>query len=105
MKEKIAIWKAKLKTWKLQAQALWRDREIIKTEIRMLVAAFPIACHVVQELSDTKFFGATKTQIAFQRVRYDLKLKGYKVDDISGGISFIAVSLAYFYQLKGIGKI
>jgi hypothetical protein len=112
MREKIAIWKARLKElevqyniWKAQAEALWRDREVIKTEFRILKAAFPIACKVVAELSTTEFFGPTRTQIAFQRVRYELTLKGFKADEITGGCTFIAVSLAYFYAIKGIGKV
>lgn len=105
MKEKIAIWKAKLKAWKIQAEALWRDREVIKAEWNALVAAFPIACRVVAELSATEYFGPTRTQIAFQRVRYEMALKGHKTDDLTGGMIFIAVSVAYFYQIKNIGKV
>ncbi len=105
MKEKIAIWKATLKAWKIQAEAIWRDREVIKKEWRLLLVAFPVACQSVSELSSTQFFGPTKTQIAFQRVRYELTLKGYNQDDMSGALLFLAVSLAYFYQVKNLGKV
>lgn len=105
VKEKLAIWKAKLKAWKLQAGALWRDREVIKTEIRALIAAFPLARDVVSNLSATEFFGPTKTQIAWQRVRYELILKGHNVDDLTGAIIFAAIAFAYLYQIKGIGKV
>lgn len=94
-----------LKAWKAQANAIWRDRQVIKREIQVLVGAFPIACKVVSDLSSTEYFGPTRTQIAFQRVRYELALKGFKVDDLTGAVIFAAISFAYLHNIKGIGKV
>jgi hypothetical protein len=102
VKDKIAIWKAKLKWVYTLTASAWRDRAIIRSEWEMLKIAFPIAVTAVNELQDTKFFGATRTQIAFQKVQYELKLRKVPQDDLTGAMVFVAVSLAYLHTIKGI---
>ena len=103
MKEKIHAFIQTLKTWKSQVDAAWRDREIIKADLQVIRSAFPIASKVVKDLNESQFFGATRTQIAMQRVKYELNLKGIKDDDLVA-LVFIVISLVYLYETRGIAN-
>jgi len=103
MKQKIHAFIATLKTWKSQVDAVWRDREIIKADLKVIRSALPIASKVVKELNDSQFFGATRTQIAMQRVKYELNLQGIKDDDLVA-LVFLVISLVYLYETRGIAN-
>jgi hypothetical protein len=70
-------------------------------DIWLLVRCYPIAkgqvlaVSVEAKATGLSYTGPTRTQIAYNKIRTDLVKKGWKDDNITGAVIYIAVSLAY----------
>jgi hypothetical protein len=70
-------------------------------DLWLLVRCYPLAKRQVLAVSaeakssGIEYTGPTRTQIAYNKVRTQLVKKGWKDDNITGAIIYIAVSLAY----------
>jgi hypothetical protein len=69
-------------------------------DLWLLVKCYPVARRRVLKLSEDKYPGVVRTQIAYNEVRTELIKKGYKDDSITGAIIYIAVSLAYLTSVR-----
>ena len=69
-------------------------------DLWLLVKCCPVARRRVLKLSKEKYPGVVLTQIAYNEVRTELLKKGYKDDNITGAVIYIAVSLAYLTSVR-----
>ena len=66
----------------------------------LLVRCYPVARRRVLNLSKDRYPGVVRTQIAYNETRTELLKKGWKDDNITGAIIYIAVSLAYLTSVR-----
>lgn len=64
-------------------------------DLWLLIRAYPSAKRAVTLKRETVYPGVVLTQIAYQEIRTALIKKGWKDDQITGAIIYIALSLAY----------
>lgn len=69
-------------------------------DLWLLIRAYPASKRAVTKKRDTRYPGVVLTQIAYQEARTELVHKGYKDDDITGAVIYIAVSAAYLFNRK-----
>lgn len=69
-------------------------------DLWLLIRCYPVARRIVLNLSKDRYPGVVRTQIAYNETRTELLKKGWKDDNITGAIIYIAVSLAYLTSVR-----
>lgn len=64
-------------------------------DLWLLVRCYPVAKARVRSLAVDRYPGVVRTQIAYNETRTELIRRGWKDDNITGAVIYIAVSVAY----------
>lgn len=81
---------------------IWRVKDILWGELLFFKEAYPHAKTIVLGLEKENFYGPTKTQVAYQRLRSHMGYLGQEDAGITGAILYIAVSIAYLVEVKKV---
>jgi hypothetical protein len=79
---------------------IWRNREAIRSYLKELKEAMPVAIGRVEagfEWFESKYPGTVKMQIAYNETRTELMRRGMLNDDITGAVIYIALGLSYLF--------